>query len=112
MPTKGKKQIFRGAKAPVGGDRTSLDVPLGSDITLHARVDRPIKETILIRPSGQTNEAGVVIPDDIPVTRDRDGKGFSVSFKIVRRTMDFKFVFHDLDNVQGARKMHIRPVDD
>ena len=111
-PLKGKKQIFRGQKAAIGGERTSIDVPLGSTITLRARVDRPLKESILIRPASQNNEAGVVVPESVPVVRDRDGKGFSVSFANVRRTMDFQFEFNDLDNVQGSRKIHIRPIDD
>src|SRR5205814_1915227 len=73
---KGKKQIFRGVKAAVGGDRTAIDAPLGADLTLHARLDRPLQDGIAIRPVGTTREAGVVVPDE-PVIRDADGKGFT-----------------------------------
>jgi hypothetical protein len=111
-PLKGLRQIFKGHKAAVGGDRTAIDVPLGADLKLHARVNRKLKEGIAIRPVGQTREAGVVVPIDAAVVRDADGKGFSVAFKNVVRTMDFQFEFNDLDNVQGIRKIRIRPVDD
>ena len=112
MPLKGKKQIFRGQRAAVGGDRTSIDVPLGADLTIRARSDQELKDVVKIRPSSQTREAGIVVPEEAIVVPDADHKGFSVAFKNVLKPMEFQFEFHDMDNVQGIRKMQIRPIDD
>jgi hypothetical protein len=112
MPLKGKRQIFRGQKAAVGGERTSIDVPIGSDLIVRARADRELQPGVKILASSQAREAGVVVPDQTPVDRDADGKGFSVSFKKVTRPMEFQFEFFDLDNVRGFRRMQIRPIDD
>ncbi|HEX3314204.1 MAG TPA: hypothetical protein VHR72_04890, partial [Gemmataceae bacterium] len=112
MPLKGKKQIFLGQRAAVGGDRTSIDVPLGADLTIRARSDQELKDVIKIRPSSQTHEAGIIVPEEAIVVPDADNKGFSVAFTKIVRPMEFQFEYHDLDNVRGFRKMQIRPVDD
>ena len=122
---KGKRQIFRGLKA-ARRRRPDVDRRAARDRPHHPRPHRPGRgarrgrplataeaDGILIRPSSQTHaEAGVVVPDQTPIDRDADSKGFSVSFKNVTRPMEFQFEFFDLDNVRGFRKMQIRPIDD
>ncbi len=110
-PLKGKKQIFVGTKVSVTGETSAIDVPLGTNLTLKALVDRPLKDGVRIRQVGQLREAGVVVPDNA-VTLDADGAGFSVHFDKIDKTMDFQFEFHDEDNVKGKRRVRIRPIDD
>lgn len=110
-PLKGKKQVFKGGKVSVTGETSAIDVPLGTDLTLKASVDRPLKDGIRIAPAGTVREPGVVVPES-SVTRDPDGMGFTVHFEKVDRPMEFQFEFFDEDSVRGKRRVRIRPVDD
>lgn len=110
-PLKGIKQIFQGVKISVTGETSAIDVPLGTNLTLNAIVDRPLKDGIRISPAGQLRDPGVVVPDNA-VTRSPDGSGFSVRFDKIDRAMEFQFEFFDEDNVRGKRRVRIRPIDD
>ncbi len=108
---KGMKQVFKDVKISVTGETSAIDVPLGTILTLRAKVERPLKDGVRIAQVGQLREAGVVVPD-ASVTLDPGGLGFSVQFGKIDKTMDFAFEFHDEDNVKGRRRVRIRPVDD
>src|SRR5262249_27099795 len=69
-PLKGKKQIFKDYDVSATGDTTTIDIPIGSNLTLKARVDRALKPGIRIRPpSAVGKETGSIVPD-CPVERD------------------------------------------
>lgn len=111
-PLKGKKQVFKDFAVSATGETTTIDIPFGSHLTLKAKVDRELKDGIRIRPPGAgLKETGSVVPDR-PVTRDDDGKGYSVRFDNVVKMLDFAIEYHDLDNVKGKRRFRIRPIDD
>ncbi len=111
-PLKGKKQIFKDFDVSATGDTTTIDIPLGSNVTLKARVDRALKPGIRIRPpSAVGKETGSIVPDR-PVERAADGLGYSVRFDNIAKTLDFNVEYHDEDNVKGKRRFRIRPIDD
>jgi hypothetical protein len=111
-PLKGKKQIFKDYDVSATGDTTTIDIPIGSNLTLKARVDRELKPGIRIRPpSAAGKETGSVVPDR-PVERDADGQGYTTRFDNITKTLDFNVEYQDLDNVHGKRRFRIRPIDD
>jgi len=108
---KGKRQIFRNYEVSVTGDLTTIDVPMGSSLVLTGKVDRPIKETLLVK-----MEAGVV-PNQVAgapslFVREKDATGFRAEFRRVDRAMPMVVTFFDEDNVRGERRIRIRPIED
>jgi len=111
-PLKGKRQLLSDVPISVTGDMSTIDVPYGAGLTVKARMDRPLKEEIRIRPpAGTLKEAGSLVPN-VPVERAADGAGYSACFGDVTRTLDFLVEYEDEDGVKGKRRFRIRPVDD
>jgi len=110
-PLKGKKQIFRNVPVSITGESSTIQVPIGTDLTLTAKVDRPLKDGVRMRKPEQTEERGAILPDS-PVRFFDDKQTFSVAFGNVVRPIEFDFEFVDLDNVRGKRRILVRPIDD
>ena len=53
-PLKGKRQLLGDVPISVTGDMSTIDVPYGASLTMKAKVDRPLKEEIRIRPPAGT----------------------------------------------------------
>jgi hypothetical protein len=111
-PLKGKRQFLTDVPSSVTGDMSTIDVPYGASLTIKAKMDRPLKEEIRIRPpAGGLKESGSLVPD-VPVERAADAAGYSARFDNVTRTLDFLVEYQDEDGVRGRRRFRIRPVDD
>ncbi|MBX9677985.1 MAG: hypothetical protein K2X38_04415 [Gemmataceae bacterium] len=108
---KGKRQIFKDFEVSVTGDLTTIDVPFGASLVITGKVDRKIKETMLVKldttgmKDAQTGAPGVFV-------RDADGKGFRAEFPRVEKHLPLIVNFFDEDNVRGERRIRIRPIDD
>ncbi len=110
-PLKGKKQLFRNFGVSATGDTTTIDIPFGSNLTLHAKHDRPLQEGIFVRaPVAGHKETGSVVPDG-PVSRDDDAS-YSLRIDNITKLMEFNVEYSDRDNVRGKRRYRIRPIDD
>jgi hypothetical protein len=110
-PLKGKKQIFRAVPVSITGESSTIQVPIGTNLTLTAKVDRLLKEGVRLKRPAQTEERGAVLPTS-PVNFFDDKQTFSIAFGNVLRPIEFEFEFVDLDNVRGRRRILIRPIDD
>jgi hypothetical protein len=110
-PLKGKKQIFRDVPVSITGESSTIQVPIGTNMTLTAKVDRPLKHAPRMNRPAQTEERGALLPD-VPVRFLDDKQTFSVAFGNVLRPIEFEFEFVDLDNVKGRRRLLVRPIDD
>jgi hypothetical protein len=112
-PLKGLKQRFRDVTISITGELSTIDVPIGSDVVVHAETDRRLREPVRMKaPAARdARDAGVVVPDQT-VLLGSDRQSFQVDFQNVVRTLDFIFEFNDEDNVRGRRHIRIRPVDD
>ena len=109
-PLAGRKQIFRDYTVSITGEMSTLDVPIGTNLTLHAEADRKLREPVRIKAPALL-DAGAKVPDQ-SVQLSADGMSFHVDFQNIGRTLDFIFEFNDEDNVRGRRHIRIRPVDD
>ncbi len=110
-PLKGYKQVFKNVAVSVTGESSVIQVPLGSNLTLTAAADRPLKKDVRMARPATTEERGAIAPTE-PVTLHDDQKTFAASFKNVVKTIEFNFEFADLDSVRGKRRVLIRPIDD
>jgi hypothetical protein len=111
-PLKGKRQLLHDVPISVTGELSTIDVPYGASLTLKAKMDRPLREEIRIRPpAGTLKETGSIVPN-VPVERDADRAGYRATFKDVTRTLDFLIEYQDEDGVRGKRRFRIRPLDD
>jgi hypothetical protein len=108
---KGKKQLFTGYPISVMGDSSTVQVPLGTNLVLHARTDRPLKDGIRMRAPAQADDRGATVPG-VPVALGAGSKEFSVSLRNVVKPYEFLFEFNNLDNVKGRRRIRIQPIDD
>lgn len=111
LPLKGKKQIFKKVPVSVTGEASIVQVPIGTNLTLFAEADRPLKDSVRMTRPAQTEERGAITPIQKVHLAD-DQKTFSVAFKNIVKTIEFNFEFTDRDNVSGKRRLVIRPVDD
>jgi hypothetical protein len=108
---KGKKQIFHGFPISVMGEASTVQVPLGTNLVLKAKTDRPLKDGIRMRAPAQADDRIATVPS-VPVILADDGRQFSISLQNVVRPHEFVFEFNDLDNVKGRRRLRIQPIDD
>jgi hypothetical protein len=108
---KGKRQIFKDFEVSVSGDLTTIDVPFGSSLVITGKVDRAIKETMLVKldTAGMKEAQGGGVPTFV---RQADGISFRAEFPRVDRHLPLIVNFFDEDNVRGERRIRIRPLDD
>jgi hypothetical protein len=111
-PLKGQRQKFVGVPVGFTGEYISVPVPAGTSLTLHARVDRPLKPGIrLVAPSNRLFKNSITIPTEVVLGEDRTS--FDIAFKDVsRETIEFDVEYADLDNVKGKRRVVIEPIQD
>jgi hypothetical protein len=108
---RGLRQIFRDVPASTDGPKTVIAVPLGSSLTITARVNRPLKPgTARVTEPARRDEAGSFTPP-VSVTV-HDEQTFSTRVTNVRKVIEFDFEFRDENNVKGRRHVMIRPVAD
>ena len=93
------------------GDASTIAVPLGTNLVLHARADRPLKDGVRLRAPAQADDRGAAVPK-VPVVQDADGKSFSMTFENVVKSYEFVLEFNDQDNVKGRRRLRIQSIDD
>src|SRR5207253_4073858 len=86
-PLKGRRQIFSDYTISITGELSTIDVPIGSDLVLHAQTDRKLREPVRMR-APVARDAGSVVPDQ-SVRLSADGQSFDVDFKNVVRMLDF-----------------------
>lgn len=110
-PLKGRKQLFFEYPISVMGDASTIQVPFGTNMTLQARTDRPLKDAMRLRAPAQADDRGATVPK-VPVELDADGRRFTISLPNVVKPYDFVVEFIDQDNVKGRRRLRIQPVDD
>ena len=108
---KGKKQFFYGYTISNMGDASTISVPLGTNLVLHATADRPLKDGIRMRAPAQADDRGATVPN-VPVLLDAGGTHFSITLDNVVKPHEFVFEFNDHDNVKGRRRIRIQPIDD
>jgi len=108
---KGKKQLFYGYTISNMGDASTISVPLGTNLVLHATADRPLKDGVRMRPPAQADDRAATVPN-VPVLLDVGGTHFSITLDNVVRPHEFVFEFNDHDNVKGRRRLRIQPIDD
>lgn len=113
-PLKGKKQVFSNYPISVTGDISTVEVLIGSNITLYAEADRPLKmdSVRIVAPSGNDTR-GALVPQGVDILQNpaRSSEFFFTLNKITK-THEFFLEFHDRDNVKGRRRVRIVPVDD
>lgn len=101
---RGKMQEFRDLPVSLSGTVSPIDVPLGSDLRLRGRIDKPLQ-----RPDGvQIREAG-----NRPLTAAlADDHHFVLDIKQVTAPLDLTIEYTDTDGVRGWRQVRVRPVED
>jgi hypothetical protein len=108
---KGRKQIFREVPVSTTGDISTIQVPLGTNLVLTGKADRPLQGGIRMTAPAQSEERGAVLPtSDVKLQSDR--QTFATAFTNIVRTVEFNYEFNDLDGVKGKRRILIRPLDD
>jgi hypothetical protein len=110
-PLRGKRQLFKDVKVSITGETTTIALPLGSSLQLHARVDRPLKSEVRLEAPANRKINGSTTPVTA-VAVDNDGLGFRTGFRHVSRPIEFEFQFFDHDGVKGRRHVVIEPLDD
>lgn len=104
---KGLRQIFRGLPVSLTGERSSVDLPAGTDVVLTARTDKPLRE----RDGVRAVPAQGAEPVDVPLEQV-DATTFRTRFRNLTRPVDVVFEFTDADGVGGQRHVVLKPVPD
>jgi hypothetical protein len=104
---KGQKQQFRHRLISLTGEKSSVEVPAGTDVVLTAKATKELRQ-----PGGvefDTSKRLGVPPGPITQT---DANTFETRFTNVTTPIDLVFRFTDTDGVVGTREVVIRPVPD
>jgi hypothetical protein len=103
---RGKRQIFKGAKISLMGEKSAFTVPAGTNVVLTATSDKPLQSVRILPPrKGQA-------PVDAKPGLESDGLTFTTRFDNIRATVDLIFEFIDTDGVVGLRRVEIKPIED
>jgi hypothetical protein len=102
----GKKQhIESHSVLQAGSETTKIEVPFGTDLTLTAKADKDLKKVELAAPK---NADPLVQTAEL----DKDKRTFTIAFNNVRKEIVFDCKFTDVDDVEGKRKIVIKPMPD
>ena len=104
---KGKKQIFTNRPISLTGEKSSIQVPAGTDLVVHARTDKPLKIPGGVRLTPFKGNVEINAP-----LEQIDEHTFRVIFNHVMTASDFYLEFTDTDNVVGKRRLEIKPIHD
>jgi len=109
---KGKKQQFKNISISISGDRSDIQAPLGTTMTLTAEADRKLKDGILINRSDKAKPSALVPLSQVKLHSDH--KTFSMQIPKLETLAEYDFTleFIDEDNVKGKRRVNIKPVED
>jgi hypothetical protein len=110
-PLRGMKHRTQGMGLSTTGDTNTIEVPLGSSLTVHVKTDRPlnqnkgvfINQTPILDPGFEHYKGS-------PAVRDDDG--FSFAMTNITRKHDFTVEFFDEDNIRGRRRFKVISVID
>jgi hypothetical protein len=107
-PLRGKVQEIRNYAVSTTGEMSTIEIPLGASLVLHARTDRRLRAPVGIKtpdradPKQMTDAA-------YSAQLDSDGKGFTAAFAKVERPLDLTFEYTDEDNIAGQRRIVLQP---
>lgn len=106
MALRGLRQRFRHRAVSLTGERSTIEVPVGTHLLLTGVSDKPLQ-----LPGG----VRLVLPQAAPVpaaAQQLDARTFQVAFVAIKDPLEFMFELHDTDGVSGQRRVLIRPVPD
>ena len=113
-PLQGLKQETKNFPLSTTGDINTIDLPHGSNLTIHVRTDRNLHPEKGVYPE----ESGVILDKDfVPyqggkITIDSDYKGFRLAMTNLTKSQDFAVKFFDEDNIRGKRRFKIKTTTD
>jgi hypothetical protein len=112
-PLRGLRHETRDLNLPTTGDINTIEIPLGSDLTIHIRTDRKLRPERSIDFSKLAAiEPGYDSYRGRPPVIDADQSGFKLVMTNLVRKHDFTVEFFDEDNIRGKRRFKILSVID
>jgi hypothetical protein len=110
-PLRGKLQEVKNYAISTTGETSTIEIPLGGSVVLHARTDRKLRAPVLVKTPDRDDPKKLADSGQEAVL-DGDGKGFTVPFGKVARPLDLTFEFSDEDNIVGQRRIVVQPALD
>jgi hypothetical protein len=109
---RGLRQAFPGKKISISSDRSVFSVPVGTELTIVAQADKPLKRVELKPVSPNVSKEQLVVPATAPfdtykIVFDRDRP-----IRQVERPTEFQIVMTDTDNVSSTRTFAVTAADD
>lgn len=103
----GKKENQPSRPISLTGDKSTVQVPAGTDLTITARIDKGLRSADGVR---LLPAKGNAVPN-VPVEQ-ADDHTFRVRLSNLHTPLEFFFEFTDTDNVSGKRRIEVRPTLD
>jgi hypothetical protein len=104
---KGQKQFVKDLPVSLASSASIIDVAAGTNVVLHGRTDKRLREADGIRM--RAHEGSAPIHSQIAA---KDAQSFDVRFDNLMAPLDFEFEFTDTDDVVGRQHVMIKPMDD
>ncbi len=104
-------QHVRNYAVSTTGEMSTIEIPLGASLTIHARTDRTLRAPVAIKAPSKEDPKKLA-DSGHQATLDADGKGFTAAFGKVERPLDLTFEFSDDDNIPGQRRIVLQPAVD
>jgi hypothetical protein len=106
-PLAGQRHITRNLALATTGEVNTIDLPQGSDLTIHVELDRRLRSersvTVENTPNLPKGFAGYPGKDPVLV----GDRGFTLAMSKITRDHDFTVEFIDEDNIRGRRRFKL-----
>jgi hypothetical protein len=109
---RGLKQKFAGKKISISSDRSVFSVPAGTELTLVAQADKPLKRVELKPVTPNVRKEQLVVPAAAGFDKFQVAFTGADAVRQIEKATEFQLVMTDTDNVSSTRTIAIQAVDD
>lgn len=109
---RGLRQAFPGKRISITSDKSVFSVPVGTELTITAQADKPLKRVELKPVSLNVPASALVLPDQQPFDTFQVRFGADNPIRQTDKATEFQLVLTDTDNVSSTRTIAIQATDD
>jgi hypothetical protein len=109
---RGLRQAFPGKRISITSDKSVFSVPIGTELTITAQADKPLKRVELKPVSANVPTSALLLPAQSPFDTFKVRFGADNPIRQTDRATEFQLVLTDTDNVSSTRTIAIQATDD
>jgi hypothetical protein len=109
---RGLRQKFAEKKISISSDKSVFSVPIGTELTMTAQADKPLKRVDLKPLTPNVKADALIVPGTVPFDTFQVKFGADNPIRQVEKATEFQILMTDTDNVTSTRTIAIQATDD